>query len=80
MATSHARQPADTLSEDVLRRLDFLFAGDTVLERALEALDAGAVVRLEAPTGRTGEHARRDSHVSPRRTEMRPPYLHRAVA
>jgi hypothetical protein len=40
------------MSESTLRRLDFLFAGDTVLERALEAVDVGAVHRLEAPSGR----------------------------
>ena len=36
----------------MLRVLDFLFAGDGVLDRALEALDNGHVCRLSCPAGR----------------------------
>ena len=40
------------LSEPALLRLDALLGGDGVLDRALEALDGGAVTRLRAPSGR----------------------------
>ena len=40
-----------SLTEDVLRILDFVFSGDGVLDRALEALDNGAVSRLRCPAG-----------------------------
>jgi hypothetical protein len=41
------------IPDDVLQRLDFLFSGDAVLERALEHLDGRDVVRLRAPSGRS---------------------------
>lgn len=42
-----------TLTDESLRRLDALLSGDGVLERALEALDGGAVTKLtSAPSGR----------------------------
>jgi hypothetical protein len=48
----------------LLSRLDFLFAGDPVLERALEHVDNGDVCRVVAPSGRgcwlvTGASGRR---------------------
>jgi hypothetical protein len=36
-----------------MRRLDFLFEGDAVLERALEHIDSDDVTRLVAPSGRS---------------------------
>jgi hypothetical protein len=43
--------PRALLPDDATRALDFCFEGDGVLDRALEAVDAGAVTRLTSPSG-----------------------------
>jgi hypothetical protein len=41
-----------SLPEDALRRLDFLFSSDGTLDRALEALDGGVTRVTAVPSGR----------------------------
>ena len=44
--------PLAVIPDAILRVLELAFAGDDVLDRGLEALDSGAVTRLECPAGR----------------------------
>ena len=44
--------PLAVIPDAILRVLEMAFAGDDVLDRGLEALDNGAVTRVECPAGR----------------------------